>query len=94
MGRNVGEKLSNGIDAEIRRIVERALLEARRLLRDNRASLERIAEALIEREILEGPELEALLADARRAHEERAGNGSEQRDGRLAGLRPSQATIG
>ena len=71
MGRDVGDELSNTIDQEIRRIVEEARARAIRLLRDNSDSLEKIAEVLLEREVLEGPDLDKLLADAKQTHTER-----------------------
>jgi len=82
MGRDVGDELSNTIDKEIRRIVEEARARALRLLRDNRSTLDRMSEILIEREVLEGTELEQLLAEARRVHDERTA--SRPRDSQAA----------
>jgi cell division protease FtsH len=69
--RDVGERLGDTIDEEVRRIVEHARQRAITLLRDNRDALDRVADALIEREVLEGEALEALLARAKEEHEAR-----------------------
>jgi cell division protease FtsH len=50
-------------DAEQTRLTEEAYEEAIRLLEKHRASLDRVAHALLERETLDHHELEALLAD-------------------------------
>ncbi len=68
LSREVGESLADTIDREVRRIVDEALGTARDLLRENREALDRIAERLLETEVLEGEELTALLAQAREAH--------------------------
>jgi len=70
-GREVGERLADTIDSEIRRIVDDALAKATALLRANRASLERIAQLLLDAEVLEGEPLAAALAEAGEAHRAR-----------------------
>ena len=67
VSREVGERLADTIDAEVRRIVDTALEQARSLLRDNRVALDRVAERLLELEVLEGDVLAALIAEARGA---------------------------
>ncbi len=70
LGREIGEQRDYSddtarlIDEEVRRIVERAYQQARRLLEEHREVLDRIAQRLIEVETLEGKELEALLHQA------------------------------
>jgi cell division protease FtsH len=49
------------IDAEIKRIVEEADQRARAMLSDNRASLDRLTERLLEKEVIEGDELREML---------------------------------
>lgn len=51
------------IDAEVKQLVVDALVHVRKLLTDNRTKLDRLAEKLIEKEILESEEVEALIAD-------------------------------
>jgi cell division protease FtsH len=64
IGGTYGEKVADQIDAEVRRIVAAAMEEAKRLLADNRAALDRITQELLDAEQLEGDELDRLLADA------------------------------
>ena len=52
-------------DSEQARLTDRAYEEAQRLLSKHRAALDRVAEALLERETLDRAELEALLADVK-----------------------------
>jgi cell division protease FtsH len=70
-GREVGDKVADAVDGEVRRIVEAAREQAMKLLRANREALERIAERLLELEVLEGQELQALLEKAQRSHDAR-----------------------
>jgi cell division protease FtsH len=50
-------------DAEQARLTDEAYEEAVRLLQKHRASLDRVAHALLEKETLDHHELESLLAD-------------------------------
>ena len=50
-------------DSEQARLTDQAYSEAQRLLRKHRAALDRVAEALLEKETLDRAELQALLAD-------------------------------
>jgi len=59
---NVSESTAQKIDAEIRRLVEMGLSEARRILSDNRHELETLALGLLEYETLSGDEIRDLLA--------------------------------
>jgi cell division protease FtsH len=54
------EDVARAVDAEVRRLVEEAGERASRLLSDNRAQLQAVAEALIERETLSADDLEQL----------------------------------
>lgn len=59
--REYSEETARLIDAEVRRIVTEAMEKAERLLRDNLEVLHRIAQALLEHEVLTGEDLEHLL---------------------------------
>ncbi len=63
MGRqqSVSEETSQKIDAEVRRLVESGLSEARRILTEKRQDLETLAKGLIEYETLSGDEILGLL---------------------------------
>ncbi|HET9704552.1 MAG TPA: ATP-dependent zinc metalloprotease FtsH [Vicinamibacterales bacterium] len=49
------------IDEEVKRLVANALNDARRILRDHRDLLERVARRLLEKEVIEGDELRAMM---------------------------------
>ncbi len=59
--RDYSEKTARDIDEEVRRIVLEAEKRAEKLLSDNIEILHRIAEALLEREILDGEEIDLLI---------------------------------
>jgi cell division protease FtsH len=60
------------VEEETRRIVAEARAQAAATIEDHRADLDRLVEALLEKETLERAELEALLGQARVAPERRA----------------------
>ncbi|KAB2874862.1 MAG: ATP-dependent metallopeptidase FtsH/Yme1/Tma family protein [Bauldia sp.] len=62
---NVSEQTAQKIDAEIRRLVEAGLSEARHILTDHRDELETLAQGLLEYETLSGDEIRGLLAGRR-----------------------------
>jgi cell division protease FtsH len=62
--RNYSEGVASEIDTEIRSIIEAAYERAETLLKDNRDKLNRVAEALLEKEKLEADELEELFSMA------------------------------
>jgi len=59
--RDYSDDTANLIDAEVRNIVEEQLARARGIISTERPSLDRLADALLERETLDGDEIEALL---------------------------------
>ncbi len=71
----VGERLADVVDEEVRRILDDAEQTAEGLLRAHRGALDAIASRLLDREVLEGPELASLLREAKGEKEasERAG---------------------
>jgi cell division protease FtsH len=58
---NMSNETAQLIDSEIKKLVEDAYDKATRLLTDNRAKLEELAEALLEYETLTGEEIKALV---------------------------------
>jgi hypothetical protein len=50
------------VDAEVKRILDEAYVRARKTLEENRELLQRIAEALLERETLDREEVDLLAA--------------------------------
>ena len=59
--RDYSEDTAIHIDQEVRRIVTAGYENARSILENNRDTLERIAQALLEREVLDAVELKLLL---------------------------------
>src|SRR3954468_18172750 len=59
---NVSEATAQKIDAEIRRLVENGLTDARGILTEHRSELETLAHGLLEYETLSGEEIKNLLA--------------------------------
>ncbi|NQU09109.1 MAG: cell division protein FtsH, partial [Candidatus Abyssubacteria bacterium] len=59
--RNFSEAIASEIDQEVRRIVGECFERANQLLAENRDKLERLADKLIELEVIEGNQLEAIL---------------------------------
>ncbi len=57
------ESTAVAIDSEIKRLVEEAYRRAQELVQKHRPVLDRIAEALLEREVLEGEEVYRLVSD-------------------------------
>ena len=60
-GRNFSDKVAAAIDREIRDILSRSYTRAKETLKENRSTLDRIAQALLAKETLEGEELDQLL---------------------------------
>src|SRR5262249_22806725 len=56
------EETARQIDAEVRGIVMGAYERSRKLLQENMESLKRVADALMEYETIDGPELDTLIA--------------------------------
>ncbi|MEX2425193.1 MAG: ATP-dependent zinc metalloprotease FtsH [Thermomicrobiaceae bacterium] len=61
--RNYSDQIAFEIDQEIRQIIDDAFATAKQVLTDYRDKLEAIAMLLIERETIEGPEMEALFSE-------------------------------
>jgi len=62
--RDYSEKMAKMIDDEVNRIIREAYNNTKRILTENKDKLTRIAEALLERETLEGQELEAIFSES------------------------------
>jgi len=63
--RNYSEEVAYSIDKEVRRLIEEAYTKAEELLTNNMDKLHLVAEALLERETLEGQELDQLLKNGK-----------------------------
>jgi cell division protease FtsH len=69
MRRMVSEETAKAIDGEVKTIVETAYENALALLNYNRDLLDRITGKLLETEVIEGEELDALLGEAKPVQE-------------------------
>jgi cell division protease FtsH len=58
--REISERMSETVDREIKRIIDQSYHRAHTILTDNRELLDRIAEALLERETLDRDEMDLL----------------------------------
>jgi cell division protease FtsH len=63
--RTYGDETARQVDLEVRRVMALAHSRARAVLETNRKLLEKTARLLLEREVLESPELDQLLAGVR-----------------------------
>ena len=61
--RDFSEQTAIRIDEEVRRIAQKGYDRAKAILTENRDSLVRIADALLEREVLDGHEIKLLIED-------------------------------
>ena len=57
------EQTAREIDAEVASIIKNATAEVRSVLEVRRAALEAVAQRLIEKEVIDGPELRQILAE-------------------------------
>jgi cell division protease FtsH len=73
--RNYSEETARVIDKEIKRIVESAQARALDIAQENENLLRALAEALLEKEILDGDDIDSIIAQAR---EEKNGSGQEE----------------
>ncbi len=62
---NYGEETAREIDAEVRRIVTDAHQRARGIISERRETLEQVARRLLEKEVIEGPELLEIVGERR-----------------------------
>jgi cell division protease FtsH len=64
--RNYSDAVAEEIDAEVRRMVSEAYEKAREILTERREAVDRVAEALLDKETVDGEELIRLCGSARR----------------------------
>jgi len=57
------DEIASRIDAQVRAIVEHCYNEARRLMRENRAVIDRLVDLLIEKETIDGEEFRRIVAE-------------------------------
>lgn len=72
--RNYSEEVAHTIDLEIRAIIDASMNKAAQILTENRERLEEITHLLLEKEILEGDELDELLGYPKKEHSQHDDN--------------------
>lgn len=75
---NYSEDLAAKIDAEVKSIIEEAYARTEQILTEHRTELDRIANALMEMETIDGDEFEALFTNEKTVEELKAANASEK----------------
>jgi cell division protease FtsH len=68
-GRPYAEETQRSIDREVAQLLREAEVRATKVLRDNRGTLNRVVELLLERETIDGAELATIVGAPRRAAE-------------------------
>ena len=93
-GRPYAEETQRAIDQEVATLLRDAEARATKLLRDNRATLDRVIELLLDRETIDGAELATITGDAQRPWSESwscCTGRSKWRRPRRSGARPAPA---
>jgi cell division protease FtsH len=89
--RNFSEDTAISIDAEIKKIVTTGMKRAEKILQENISTLHRLAAALLEREILDSSEIDAVIRGEELPPVERRGNG-QPAPGELPAQTPGERT--
>lgn len=72
MHKNFSEKTAELIDVEVKKIINRNFDRAKELMEKNKSYLEKIAEALLEKEILTSDEIQAIMKGKKLTHGKKA----------------------
>ena len=74
------EETSRAIDEEVKKMIEEAYAEAKQLINANRDKLEALAKTLLEKETMDGRDVEALVKGENKPDETTASDVSEQQE--------------
>ncbi|MCH7751622.1 MAG: ATP-dependent zinc metalloprotease FtsH [Planctomycetes bacterium] len=88
--RNFSERTAQIIDEEVAKILHAAADRAQSMLQEHRDKLETLAEALLEREVLDTDEIEQLLGPPIRSQEQAAGGMTHAAASRQNRVRPKE----
>ena len=86
--KNYSEQTAIDIDQEIKNIVQTQMMRAERILSENMDTLHRLAQALLEREILDGNEIDLIIGGTTLPPIERGGNGQGTQTAAASDARP------
>ncbi len=64
----ISEDMQGKIDNEVKRIIDKCYKDAQKILKLNKERLDRVAEALLSKETLEGEEFEAIMSKTKRVN--------------------------
>jgi cell division protease FtsH len=94
--KNYSEETAITIDGEIKGIVEKQMKRAEKVLKENMDTLHRLAQALLEREILDSSEIDLVIKGEQLPPVERSGNGRAQSSQAVASTNPpgADASVG
>ena len=81
-GRVYSEVTAERVDAEVERLLEQAHQQARTVLSEHRAELERLAQALLQEEVLERDQILAIIGGATPAQKTPQRIGGESAEGK------------
>jgi cell division protease FtsH len=73
--KNYSEETAIDIDKEIKSVVDKGMKRAERILKENEETLHRLAQTLLEREILDSTEIDAIIRGEELPPVEGGGNG-------------------
>lgn len=91
--RNFSENTAIAIDAEVRSIVTQAMKRADKILKENAKILHRLANALLEREILDSEEIDKIIRGEELPPVEKHVNGTPSSPNKLPEVKPSRAKV-
>src|SRR5947209_20417035 len=77
--RDFSEETARQIDAEVRSLVDEAYKSAYSILGDNKDTMHRMAQALLDRETLDANDIRMIIAGEDRSEERRVGKESRSR---------------
>jgi len=83
MHKNFSEKTAELIDVEVKKIVNRNFERAKELMEKNKNYLEKIAEALLEKEILNSDEIQAIMKGKKLTHRKKTAPKTKPRKERI-----------
>ncbi|MCK4496538.1 MAG: ATP-dependent zinc metalloprotease FtsH, partial [Candidatus Aminicenantes bacterium] len=83
MHKNFSEKTAELIDVEVKKIINRNFDRAKELMEKNKSYLKKIAEALLEKEILTSDEIQAIMKGEKLTHGKKAAPKTKPRKERI-----------
>jgi len=89
--RDYSEDIAKAIDSEVNKIILNCYDDAKHLIENNRPKLETLAHILLEREMLVGEEIKAIM-EGRSLPKKESGSGTQPPSGEVTDKKPSEET--